>query len=544
MKRRSDHPSSWEDEFNKIVGLGNKSIHKSYYPELKDKLLKLDQQSLYYQSIINSIPDAVVVTDQKGLIKQFNPALSKIFGYFAEDLDGKHISILYSSATNDENHIGELPKGNKQHYRCKDGSLLIGEALGSEIKDSTGEIFGHLQVIRDITEREESLAKQKNLEKQLLKSQKMEAIGSMAGGIAHDFNNILSGIIGYAELVEIFEINDVSEIKKNLKEILGAAYRARDLVKQILLFSRDSDHDVAPTKLSAVLGEALKLIRPSTPKSIQIVEKVEIDNDIILADSTQIHQVIINLMTNSIYAMRENGGTLTVKLQEVSLERNPVGIDSVDLTSKMVMLEIKDSGVGIPNEVLDHVFEPYFTTKNRGEGTGFGLALVHGIVKSHKGYIEVESTVGLGTCFRIYLPQKDEVFVEKAFSEELPLTLGSGHIMLVDDEISQLKWGREFLVRLGYTVSAYDSGEEALQRFKESPLVFDIVITDQTMPGMPGSELVRLIRLLNTDIPVIMCTGFSKSLSRDFVKETGITKVLNKPYSLTSLAETLENILV
>lgn len=538
MKRRSKSTSSRDEDVNKIVGLGSKSIHKSYYPELKDKVKSLDRQNVYNQAILNSIPDSVVITDQTGIIKQVNPALTKIFGFSFQELKGKHFSVLYSDEVDScftENKV--------QFYRCKDGSQLVGEVLGSEIIDLQGNFLGQLQVIRDITERVESQKRQRELEEQLLKSHKMEAIGSLAGGIAHDFNNILSGIIGYAELVELFEISDVDEIKENLNEILKASYRARDLVKQILLFSRRGDHEFEPTQLSNVVLEVVKLLNNSLPDNIEIETHIETENDTFLADSTQIHQVLTNLCTNGIFAMKETGGKLSIRVEEVDNDSRDFLPEELCSIGPILQLQVSDSGCGIPKELRNHVFEPYFTTKKAGEGTGFGLALVHGIVKSHGGHIDVESKVGEGTCFTIFFPRKEIGNNYQEQIETMALQPGNGRVMLVDDEVPQLKWGKEFMQRLGYLVDTYNSAKEAYKVFKSSPDKYDVVITDQTIPGMTGIELAQSIRLLRQDIPIVICTGFSNSLSSLAIQKAGITKVINKPYSLKEMAETLDSIL-
>ncbi len=466
------------------------------------------------------------------------------FGYAAADLTGKHISTLYAGQAHGLSESA-IWSDMARYFKCKDGSLLIGETHENKIHDNLGTLIGHVEVIRDITQRVKEHNRQKKLEEQLLKSQKMEAIGSLAGGIAHDFNNILSGIIGYAELIEIFNITDPDDIHHNIKQILQASYRARDLVKQILTFSRQEDQSFSFTSLRKVAHEALELIRASIPDDIVIKEQFEASADTVRVDSTQMHQVITNLCTNGIHAMMESGGTLTVKISEVESVNLQFSAGNDPLPDKMLSVEVLDTGSGIPPEIIDHIFEPYFTTKLVGEGTGFGLSLVHGIIKSHGGYIEVDSQPGEETCFRMFLPQRTEQVEEQGdtFQTSLPDGHGHGHIILVDDEIQQLGCGRDFLEKLGFTVTTIQSGIEAMRIFKTSPKTYDILITDHTMPSMTGLELAMQVREVRTDIPIILCTGNSHALTSKQISGAGITKMMNKPYNLNELAQVLQQVL-
>lgn len=542
MKRRSEANASWERDVNKIVGLGSKSIHKSYFPELKGKIASLDRQNMFYQSVLNSIPDCVVITDPSNIIVQVNPTMVEKFGYAAADLTGKHISTLYADQLHglSENAIWS---DMARYFKCKDGSLLIGETHENKIHDNLGTLIGHVEVIRDITERVKEHNRQKKLEEQLLKSQKMEAIGSLAGGIAHDFNNILSGIIGYAELIKIFNITDPDDIHHNIEQILQASYRARDLVKQILTFSRQDDQSFSFTSLRKVAHEALELIRASIPDDIVIKEQFEASADTVRVDSTQMHQVITNLCTNGIHAMVKSGGTLTVRVSQVESVNLQFSASNEPLPDKMLSVEVSDTGSGIPPEIIDHIFEPYFTTKLAGEGTGFGLSLVHGIIKSHGGYIEVDSQLGEGTCFRMFLPQRTEQVEEQGDTFQTSLPGGHGQIILVDDETQQLGCGRDFLEKLGFTVTTIQSGIEAMRIFKASPKTYDVLITDHTMPSMTGLELAMQVREIRTDIPIILCTGNSHALTGKQISAAGITRMMNKPYNLNELAQALQQVL-
>lgn len=392
-----------ENPINKIVGLGNKSIRKSYYPELREKIASLDRQNLLYQSILNSIPDSIVITTPEGSIMQVNPALVERFGYLASELIGRPIGLLYAEKPDclEDNPIWAETA---RCYQTKDGRVLIGETHGSDIRDQNGTQIGYLEVIRDITEKVETLSRQKKLEEQLRQSRKMEAIGTIAGGISHDFNNILSGIIGYAEMTELLEIENRQAISANIQQILQASYRARDLVKQILTFSRRGETQFSPLRLSSVIMEAVQILRAALPKNVELRTRFDTISDTIYADSTQMHQVVMNLCTNGAQAMQPAGGSIVLHLSELASGPSVVLQTDDRSTGPMLLLEVSDTGAGMAPELLEHIFEPYFTTKKKGEGTGFGLALVHRIVRNHQGHIEVESRPGQGTRFRIYLP--------------------------------------------------------------------------------------------------------------------------------------------
>ncbi len=399
-----------DNPINKIVGLGNKSIRKSYYPELREKIASLDRQNLLYQSILNSIPDSIVITTPEGSIMQVNPALVERFGYLASELIGRPVCLLYAE-TPDCHGDNLLWAETARCYQTKDGKIVIGETHGSDIRDQNGTLIGYLEVIRDITEKVETLSRQKKLEEQLRQSQKMEAIGTIAGGISHDFNNILGGIIGYAEMIELLEIEDKQAISANIQQILKASYRARDLVKQILTFSRKGETQFSPLKLSSVIMEALQILRAALPKNVELCTRFDTSSDTILADSTQIHQVVMNLCTNAAQAMQPDGGSIILRLSEVAAGPNIVLQAEDRAAGPMLLLEVCDTGAGIAPDLLEHIFEPYFTTKKKGEGTGFGLALVHRIVRNHRGLIEVESRPQKGTRFKVYLPlQRVEEF--------------------------------------------------------------------------------------------------------------------------------------
>jgi signal transduction histidine kinase len=393
---------------------------------------------------------------------------------------------------------------------------------------------------------------------QLRQAQKMEAMGKLASGIAHDFNNILSAVIGYTELA-MDGVEKGSLLESNLSEVLKAGGRAKDLVKQILTFTRRTDQALLPVQIMDVFKEALKLLRASLPTTIEIRSKIESDS-LVAADSSQIHQVLMNLCTNAAHAMRENGGILEVGLRDVVCEPSNGFPPETKGASQTIMGELKivhphlkpgrytelsvsDTGHGITPEVMENIFDPFFTTKRRGEGTGMGLSLVHGIVENHGGSIEVQSDPGKGSIFRIYLPVVEKRQPQTTGTEKSAVPYGNEHVLLVDDEGALADIGKRSLESLGYAVDAKTSSIEALELFKSAPEQFDVVVSDMMMPKISGKKLAEEIARIRPDIPVIICTGFSENV---LVKEgdaSGIRAVLVKPLMAHELATGIRKVL-
>lgn len=377
-------------------------------------------------------------------------------------------------------------------------------------------------------------------EAELRQAQKMEAIGALAGGIAHDFNNILTAIMGYAQLAEQ-DLEKDSLPYKNLQEVLKASYRARDLVKQILTFSRQAAQQLQPVKVKLLIRETLKLLRASLPSTIEIRQDIGSEAKV-LSDPTQIHQIMMNLCTNAAYAMRGKGGILEVNLKDQELEADSIPRHPDLKPGKYLLLEVTDTGHGIPPSIMDRIFDPFFTTKEQGAGTGMGLSVVHGIVKSLGGAITVYSDVGKGSTFRVYMPSvaEEEIIQPEG---ELSIPGGKERILFVDDEVSIAAAVTEILQRLGYDVVSKTQAIEALKLFQTRPHDFDLVITDMTMPKMTGDELAKEVLRIRGDVPVIICTGFSAKLTEEGAKEIGIRAVVMKPFDAADLARTVRKVL-
>ncbi|MCU0592667.1 MAG: response regulator [Desulfobacterales bacterium] len=392
---------------------------------------------------------------------------------------------------------------------------------------------------RQVEERTQALAESERQMQQVLK---LQAIGTLAGGIAHDFNNILFPIIGYTE-ISMDDVAEDSPIRRNLEEILKAANRARELVQQILTFSRQNGRERKPIRVQVIVKEALRLLRASIPKTIDIHVDIEDRCNAIMGDPTQIHQVIMNLCTNAYQAMQETGGTLEVRLVETHIGYEEtvkrIGIKM----GPHLHLTVKDEGVGMEPSVLHRIFEPYYTTKEPGKGTGLGLSVIHGIVKNHGGFITVESTPGKGSTFHVYLPTLEDVEAEIEEAASAAKSGGSERILLVDDEMQIVDMEKHMLEKLGYRVTTRTSSLEALETFVGQPDQFDLVITDMTMPHMSGDHLARRIWDIRPGIPVILCTGYNEMMSEDKAMAMGIRKFILKPIDKDELAVAIRSAL-
>lgn len=385
------------------------------------------------------------------------------------------------------------------------------------------------------------------LEGQLRHAQKMEAIGTLAGGIAHDFNNILAAILGHTELA-LMQMEDRKEAELCLSEVINASLRAKDLVGQILAFSRQSESELRPLQISIVVKEAMRLIKATLPTSITIKQQIDAVDSIVVADATQIHQIVINLCTNAAHAMESVGGQLEVRLEEEEIQLHP--IEDADVTSsanqlepgRYVCLSISDTGHGIPEHLMERIFDPYFTTKAKGMGTGLGLAVVRGIVQNHGGLIHAASNTGKGTRFKIYLPVSESHLLPEAQPFHL-LSQGNERVLLVDDEEGLAELGGKLLAALGYRVSSFISAREALDAFCARPDDFDVIITDMVMPHMSGEALSKEILALRPEVPIIAYTGFSNLLAAEQVKMIGVKAVLQKPITIHGMSQAIRKVL-
>ena len=403
--------------------------------------------------------------------------------------------------------------------------------------DDAGRPRKVLGVIQDITQRKAEELEKQHLEIKLLQAQKIKAIGTLAGGIAHDFNNILYPIIGFTEM-SMQDLPENHPVQENLQDILQGAKRASDLVKQILAFSNQRELEHKPLALQNIITETLKLLRSIIPSNI-LIEKNLPENDIyIFANSTEFHEVIMNVCTNAYHAMETTGGVLTL-----SLEETPPGSALRHGNGRYCCLTISDTGTGIPPELIDNIYDPYFTTKEQGKGSGLGLSVVHGIVKSYKGTIDITSDTGKGTAVKIYFPMIPKPDIVDVVPDDQSIIPGNERILLVDDEEAIVKLGILMLERSGYSVIGQTDSTEALELFRSTPHGFDLVITDMTMPSLLGTELAREMIKIRNDIPVLICTGFSERVDNDTAKSLGIKGYINKPVLMKELTTKVREIL-
>ena len=474
-----------------------------------------------------------------------NKARADFLGMKKEDLEGKKLwdtldreEAKASIACNKEVFRGKKQIRTEQWLKNGKGEPRVLSVVRTPKLDDNGNIEYLMCTARDVTERNQMEKEKKELEARLQQAQKMEAIGTLAGGIAHDFNNILVPILGYSEML-LNDAPDDSDLKRDLSQIFNGAKRARDLVKQILAFSRQREYDLTPIKVHLVVKEALTLIRSSIPATIDIMQNISKDCGLVMADYTQIHQVAMNLFTNAYHAMEQKGGKLKVTLKEVDLRVD----DLKDMSpGTYVCLMVSDTGIGMDQSTIDRIFDPYFTTKKEGKGTGLGLAVVHGIIKSHGGHISVYSEPDKGAEFHVYLP----VIKTQQETEQIelrPTEKGNGRILVVDDEKMVLDIQQKMLKRLGYDVTARTSSVEALKAFQANPDNFDLIITDMTMPNMTGEQLAQKIMDIRTDIPIILCSGFSEKMSNEKAKSSGIKGFLMKPILMKDLSITIRRVL-
>lgn len=517
--------------------------------------LALKKSEANVRLLLDSTGEGILGLDNDGSCTFANPASVRMLGYESyKELIGQDLHILFHQPENGAKDISGsgcrfcqmarsgVPDRTDNHVLwTKDGDRLP-VAYSSQPTVRGREIIGSVVTFKDISEKIQMNAEKQHLEKQLMQSHKMEAIGTLAGGIAHDFNNILSGIYGYSALVQS-NIHNAEKLKKHVAGIQSGTRRASELVQQILMFSRQTEYEKYPFKVYLEVKEALKLLRSSIPTTIEIKEHLD-SKSMIMADPTKIHQVLMNLCTNGYHAMADKGGTLTVVLRDVHVTEPLLFFNKPGPAGEYLEIMVRDTGHGMDEVLIEKIFDPYFTTKKAGEGTGLGLAIVQAIVDEHDGFLRVSSEVGQFTSFHLYFPIIHDQNGEQTESEELYQTLsGDETIMLVDDEEAIRLAFSEILHDFGYQVDTFENGMDALEAFKARPDRYHLVLTDMTMPGITGLELVETMNTIKNKMPSILCSGFNNLINEQALIKANISQYLTKPIFKEDLVMCVRDVL-
>ncbi|OKY76436.1 MAG: hypothetical protein BM485_04155 [Desulfobulbaceae bacterium DB1] len=549
---------------------------------------QLQKERDFLDAVLNNIEDGVAACNEKGVLTLFNRAARRFHGLSEKPIPAdewaRHYDLfLADGVTRMEKK--DIPLFRSLHGEfVKDYEMVIAPEKGKKrfvlassqpLVDAQGNRLGAVASMHDVTERKraedalkkaheelekkvelrtrelrqsnEDLAREiverEKIESQLRQAYKMEAIGTLAGGIAHDFNNILTAILGYAEL-SLIETTDDNPAKADIEQIFLAANRAKELVRQILTFSRKGEEILQPVKPSFIINEALKLMRASLPSTIEIREEIDPACGFILANPTHVHQVLVNLCTNALHAMEDEKGVVTVTLARIELRGEDILDAPGSAPGPFIALTVRDTGQGMSAATVQRIFEPYFTTKEIGKGSGMGLAVVHGIVQRCGGFITVESSPGQGSTFTVFFPaiaEESNIAVEVRQPEPLPT--GRERLLIVDDEAGIAGMYKMTLERLGYDVTAKTDSKETLELFRSFPGNFDLLLTDQTMPHLSGFELAEEVLKIRPDIPIILCTGYSSRITEEKAVQLGIKRFAMKPVERKVLAKMVREVL-
>jgi PAS domain S-box-containing protein len=508
------------------------------------KRMEMEQEMRRLAVAVEQSTECIKITDEDGVIQYVNAAFEATTGYSSDEIvgrkpdmlkSGKHDQVFYeklwTTIVSGKTWAGELT--NKK----KNGTFYVEESVIYPIHGANESVVNYVSISRDITQERE-------FEKHLRQQQKMNAIGELAGGVSHDFNNILTAILGYVALC-MNSVDEDSKIYSYLKEIVKAGDRATKLVRQILTFSRQEEQEFQLLELQPVIEDSLSMVQTTMRKSIVVDLNIDPACGPILGDITQLQQVMINLCTNAAHALgKQQQGRLSVSLKQIEIQDQHPDEQLVELDpGHYACITVSDNGCGMPPEVLDRIFEPYYTTKKKGEGTGFGLSIVHGIVRKHRGQINVESAMNKGTTFTVYFPVLMKPVDQKKQAEELSAPTGSGRVLFVDDDEAVLSMGREILESFGYSVVTATNGRRALETFTLNPSAFDVLVTDYSMPESNGHELIRAALKVRNDIPAILCSGYMEKVDGEDLQALGHAAYMAKPIDWKELSSTIQSVI-
>ncbi|MDJ0876253.1 MAG: ATP-binding protein [Desulfobacterales bacterium] len=544
---RPDHPLRPVFEAIDLV----KNDFDETIAERNDALAELQERNAFIEAVAGSLPVGLLVSRmESGQLIYANSRFDEIYGQRLEA--GDTLDRFIETALGRPELTATLPragnplaKAGQHRVEWTDMPLTTADGGQRHVTLVTVPLIAQrlfITTLMDVSDRVHMQSEKVKLQADLFQAQKMEAIGTLAGGIAHDFNNVLAAIMGFVEMA-LIDLPDADPVRDNLDQVLKASHRARELVKQILAFSRKDVGLHKEQLLEPIVEESLNLIRASLPTSVAIDKQLDAPEGVANADATQIQQVLLNLCANAAHAMEEQGGVLKIRLKAEQVdESRAASIPHIE-PGPYLRLTVADTGKGMPPDVLQRIFEPFFTTKEMGKGTGMGLSVVHGIVRAHGGAIAANSTPGQGSRFDIYLPKASVSDRQPAAEQQAAIVGGNEHILFVDDEVMLTDIGRQMLQRLGYQVTTRTSSIEALEAFRARPNDFDLVISDMTMPNLTGDRLARSLLAIRDDIPVILCTGFSALLETTRAREMGVRAYLSKPLSIRELARTVRTVL-
>jgi two-component system, cell cycle sensor histidine kinase and response regulator CckA len=513
-------------------------------------LTQLQEAEAKYRGMFENAVEGIYQSTPDGRFLTVNAALARLYGYDRpEDLINQVSDIqneIYANSAMRERFRQEIEltgsvRGMEYEVRRRDGGILWISESARAVRNEAGRILYYEGFIDDITARKQAEAERSQMEKQRLQAQKLEAIGLLAGGMVHDFNNILCAILGYTEL-SLSDQKIASQTRENLNAVLHSAQRAKDLIGRILTFSRPVEPARYPLKFGAILKEGVKLLNAMLPSSITINLAIRTEEDVVIADPTEMHQVIMNLGTNAKHAMNRRGGRLDYELELIHFNADQTQSFSIPAGS-YIHLIVRDTGHGMAREIIDHIFEPFFTTKAPGHGTGLGLALVHKIVTRSGGYIQVESEEGKGSAFHIYLPQSLQPIAIPATDQNQLCRGRRERILVVDDEVPVLSMMQQQLRKLGYRVITRADSLDALETFRAEPDKFDLIITDHTMPSLQGAELAEKMGEIRPDMPAILMTGLNQPPSFIGSRFAPLRAVVLKPINFSELSHRLRGFL-